>query len=774
MSLFNNKDQTTYFLASLLFLGVIFSGVAQEKVTVADYARAESFLGQNTYPLIENTISGLHWLEDGRLVYRKNIERGSKFIVASPKKEKISTAFNQKKLAKGLSELTGEKYDPLKLPFRKFEYEKNGEAISFKIGDQTYTCSLNDYSCSATTTSTKKIKRFESVSPDGTKAVFIKAYNLWMRNLETGDITQLTFDGIKNYGYATDNAGWTRSKRPVLLWSPNSQRIATFQQDARGVGEMYMVSTKVGHPKLYQWKYPMPGDSVVFKIERVVINLSPEPEVVRLKMEPDFHRSSISDHIADWSGRFLDVKWSKDSKKLAFVSSARDHKDAHLQIANPNTGQVQSILKEHVPTFYESGASSPNWRVLHKSGDVIWFSQRDNWGHLYLYDLETGKLKHQITEGNWQVLDILKLDRKNRKIYFTAGGKETGNPYYHYLYSIDMDGGNLQLLTPENANHSISFSEDGNYFVDSYSTPVTPKTTVLRNLKGERLITLAKSDISALKAKGWVPPIQFTVKARDGETNLYGLLYKPSNFDPSKSYPIINYIYPGPQVGSVGSRSFQPSRHGSQALAELGFIVVELDAFGTPGRSKSFHEFYYGNMGDNGLPDQITAIKQLAERHEWMDLDRVGIWGHSGGGYASTRAMFAYPDFYKVAVSESGNHDNRNYEADWGEKWQGLLIENPDGSTNYDNQANQLLAENLEGKLLLVHGTLDGNVPPTNTLLVVKALIEANKDFDLIMFPNSGHGYGAYGDYMTRRRWDYFVQNLKGVTPPKEYEIGKN
>jgi dipeptidyl aminopeptidase/acylaminoacyl peptidase len=260
------------------------------------------------------------------------------------------------------------------------------------------------------------------------------------------------------------------------------------------------------------------------------------------------------------------------------------------------------------------------------------------------------------------------------------------------------------------------------------------------------------------------------VKARDGVTDLYGLMYTPTSLDETKKYPIINYLYPGPQSGSVGSRSFSAARRDHQAVAELGFVVVELDAMGTPGRSKSFHEFYYGDMGDNGLPDQIAGIRQLAERHPWMDIDRVGIWGHSGGGFASTSGILRHPDFYKVAVSQAGNHDNRNYEDDWGEKWQGLLVTNPDGTSNYDNQSNPLVAKNLKGKLLLAHGTMDSNVPPSNTLLVVDALIAANKDFDLIMMPNRGHGFG-YEPYMMRRRWDYFVKNLLGSEPPREYEF---
>jgi dipeptidyl aminopeptidase/acylaminoacyl peptidase len=266
------------------------------------------------------------------------------------------------------------------------------------------------------------------------------------------------------------------------------------------------------------------------------------------------------------------------------------------------------------------------------------------------------------------------------------------------------------------------------------------------------------------------------VKARDEKTALYGIMCLPSKYDERKKYPVLNYIYPGPQSGSVGEYGFRVIWRDFQALAELGFVVVAVDAMGTPMRSKSFHDAYYGNMGDNGLPDNITTIKQLAQKYKGMDLERIGIWGHSGGGFASTRAVFAYPEFYDVAVSGAGNHDNRNYEADWGEKWQGLLVDGnmegkADGTTNYDNQANQLIAKNLQGKLLITHGTMDDNVPPSNTMLVVEALIKANKDFDMILFPNKRHGYGNMTKYMTRKRWDYFVTHLLNAKPPKGFQL---
>ncbi len=312
-------------------------------------------------------------------------------------------------------------------------------------------------------------------------------------------------------------------------------------------------------------------------------------------------------------------------------------------------------------------------------------------------------------------------------------------------------------------------SPSGAFFVDNFSRPDQPSTSVLRAADGREVLALEKADISKLLAAGWKPPIPFTVKARDGVTDLYGLMFRPTNYDPARKYPIVNNIYPGPQTGSVGSRSFSASRGDTQALAELGFVVVQIDGMCTPWRSKSFHASCYGKMEDNTLPDQVAGMKQLAQRFPWIDIDRAGIYGGSGGGYATAAAMFRYPEFFKVGVSTSGNHDNRGYEDDWAEKWQGLLKKNADGTSNYDGQANQEVAKNLKGKLLLAHGTMDNNVPPYNTLLVVDALIKANKDFDLILFPNRGHGLGE--PYMIRRRWDYFVRHLLGAEPPKEFEI---
>ena len=760
--------RTTRAIATAMVLFAASPVLAQSprQLTADDYRQAEKFVGYNTNPLVLNAGVRPNWLPDGRFWYRTLRAAGPEFVLVDPAARTKRPAFDHDRLATALSAAAGRTYERAKLPFLSIDLSTDGRSVTFSAGARRYTCAVDGTSCKG---EERPAPRTDVLSPDGKRAVFIRDWNLWVRDVATNQETPLTTDGVKDYGYATDNAGWRYSDRPVVKWSPDSRKVATFQQDQRGVGEMYLVDTSVGHPKLQAWKYPLPGDRVITMIERVVIDVD-RKRTVRFKMGPDQHRSTLCDDVIcgdDW----VDVQWSQDGASLAFVSASRDHKLAELKVADAQTGVVRDVMNELVGTFFESGNGRANWRYLPASNEVIWFSQRSDWGHLYLYDLATGNQKQQITSGSWNVTQVLRVDEQARVIYFAAVGKEAGrDPYFRHLYRVGMDGKNLELLSPADADHDVNLDKSGRFFVDTWSTPDTPPTAVLRDASGGEVLPLEQADITRLVAAGWQPPVRITVKARDGETDLYGLMFKPTSFDASKRYPIINNVYPGPQTGSVGSRQFSAARGDTQALAELGFIVVQIDGMGTPWRSKRFHEKYYGDMGDNTLPDQVAAMKELAARYPWIDLDRAGIYGHSGGGFATAGAMFRYPDFFKVGVSQAGNHDNRNYEDDWGEKWQGLLENQSSGASNYDNQANQLVAHQLKGKLLLAHGTMDSNVPPSNTLLVVNELIRANKDFDLILFPNRGHGFGSE-PYMMRRRWDYFVTHLMGALPPAGYEL---
>lgn len=710
-------------LSAVLALILSAGALAQAVLTAADYARAEKMLNYNTGALIDRNGVRPTWMPDGRFWYRVLTPTGSEFVMIDPANGSRKTGATMAEI--GVTPQGG-----------------NGGMGRFGGG-------------------------IAITSPDGKREAYIKDFNLWVKDLASGKETQLTTDGVKDFGYATDNAGWKHSPRAILVWSPDSKMIATFQDDEREVSDSYLVSTNVGAPKLSTWKSALPGDKNVPMLHRVIIDVD-GAKITRLQVPPDPHRSTTCDDIS-CEGGWEDVQWAADGKTLAFVSSTRDHKKATLRVADVATGAVRDVLEETSPTQFEASPSggAPNWRYLSGSNEFIWYTEKDGWGHLYLYDATTGKLKNQITTGDFAVWGIEDVDMKGRNIIFTAGGREKDNdPYFGHQYRVGLDGKNLTLLTPENANHDVSWSPDGRYFVDNFSTPDMPMTSVLRDSTGKLLLNLEKGDVSRLAATGWKAPTRFTVKARDGKTDLYGLLYLPSNLDPNKKYPIIDYIYPGPQGGSIGSRSFSASRGDNQALAELGFVVMQLDGMCNPLRSKAFHDSCYGNMADNTLEDQITGIKQLAAKYPYIDTNKVGIWGHSGGGFATAAAMFRYPDFFKVGISESGNHDNRNYEDDWGERYIGLST-----GDNYEKQANQTYAKNLKGKLLLAHGTMDDNVPPNNTLLVVDALIKANKDFDLIMIPNARHGYGAASYYMMRRRWDYFVKNLLGAEPPKEYEF---
>lgn len=723
------KKPTLLFNLSILILFSVSLSIAQK--TVNDYNRAVSMLGGNLSKYIDNAIQP-QWLPDGRILYRKVEATQSNYVAFNP-------VDGTKKTAPTRDEVLGDS----KVPTSTTSRRRGG------------------------------LHYISNTSPDGKYTAFIKNWNLWVKNNDTKLDIQLTTDGITDFGYSTDNAGWVHSDRPIVAWSPDSKKIATFQQDQRHLKNMYLVKTTVGSPQLEAWKYPLPGDSAIAKIHRVIIDLTNEtiPKLIRLKMPADEHRGTLSDDISS-AGGFDDNSWADNSQELAFVSTSRDHKQENLRIANATTGDVRDVFEEKVNTQYESGQGEINWKYFSKTNEIIWYSERSDWGHLYLYDAKSGNVKNAITQGNFVVTRVLKFDENNRTIYFEAKGREPNrNPYFSHTYKVNFDGKNLTLLTPNVGNHSVSFSPDMKYIIDTYSEPNVPPTCEVRDINGKLISVLEKTDISRLSAMGWKAPTPYSVKSADGKWDLYGLYFMPSNFIPTKKYPVVVYIYPGPQGGSVGGWDFSAARSDHQALAELGFVVVALEGSCNPNRSKSFHDACYGNMASNTLDDQIAGLKQLQARVGFLDLDKVGIWGHSGGGFATASAMFRYPDFFKVGISESGNHDNRNYEDDWWERYNGFTPTTPEGMKNYAEQANQTHAKNLKGKLLLAHGGIDDNVPPYNTYLVVDALIKANKDFDLLILPNARHGFGADSFYMMRRRWDYFVENLLNETHPREFKI---
>ena len=789
-------------LAAGLLTALAVAQSAPRTFTAADYSRAAEFLGTATNRLVFANSIRPSWLPDGRFWYEVTSPSGNQYVLVDPSRATREPAFDATRVAAALSTASGATVTPADLAVTALSFSADGRSVSFNSGRHRWKCDRQGSSCARDPNPAPPEiggrggragrggagrgngQPPQSLSPDGKRAVFIRDWNLWMRDIATRQETQLTTDGVENFGYATDNAGWTSSDRPIVLWSPDSTKVATFQQDQRGVGKLYLVPVMIGHPTLTTQIYPLPGDKIITTIERVIIDLPADGQaarVVRLQMPPDQHRSTTSDNLA-WAPD-QDVQWSADGSHLAFISTSRDHKDEHLRVADASTGAVREVYEETDATQYEGGQGGSNFRYLPESNEFLWYSQRARvpgaeggtaagLGQLYLYDLNTGQLKRQVSsprDGN--VDSVVRLDPKTRQVYYLATAVPGANPYYVHLYRASLDSGRSQLLTPEPANHTVAFSPDGNFFTDTYSTPVDPPITLLRNSSGKLVLRLDKADITRLVATGWKPPVQIQVKDRNGIADIYGLMFTPFQLEPGRKYPIINHIYPGPQTGSVGSRNFSAAHGDAEALAQLGFVVVELDGLGTPWRGQKFHDAYYGNMKDNTLPDQVAGMRDLASKYSFIDLDKAGIYGHSGGGDATADAMFRFPDFFKVGIAESGNHDQREYEDDWGERYMGLDAPTANGETTYTGQSNEEAAKNLKGHLLLAHGTMDNNVPMNNTLMVVDALIKANKDFDLLLLPNQPHGYGSDSNYMMRRRWDYFVRYLAGDVPPHEYQF---
>lgn len=753
-----------------------------------DYARAEARLGWHARGLVTGDQVEPAWIHGDpreRFWYRNRIEGGFEFVLVDPGAVSRERAFDHPRLAAALSVAADTTYEPWRLPFEHLAFSADLSEVRVQTDDSTaWSCDREGRACRPWEGHVEPPVD-EDASPDGARVAFERDDDLWIRDAATGRERALTDDGDADVGWANhpeyrDYATHVRNavpRPPVTAWSPDGRRILTHRLDERGVERFPLVETKTGRPELYWYRYPVPGDSVLPRFELFVFDVD-GGERVRLDLSPlDMIDVTCCGPMQDtvWKA----VRWSPDGDEVFITHMRRGHRDVELLVADASTGRARSVVRETNHTWIElnpGGSNVPNWRPVAGGERVVWYSQRDGWGHLYLYDVATGKMVSRITSGPWAVTDLLHVDERGPGggwAYFTATGREAGeDPYHRHLYRVRLDGTGLESLTPEPADHEVTLSPSGDWFVDTYSTKTSEPVTVLRGTDGRRVAALEEGDFSGLLATGWRWPVPFTAKARDGITDVYGYLYLPSDYDSTQAYPVVDYIYPGPQIGPIGWRRAEVDPMGHpHALAELGFIVFTVDALGLPFRSKAIHDAYYGDMADNGIPDHVSALRQLALRYPTMDLDRVGIFGHSGGGYSSTRAMLEYPDLYKVAVSRAGNHDNRSFGYYWGEKYQGPLEALPGGGDTYDRQANQTIADRLEGKLLLMYGTLDDRVHPNANLLLIDALIDAEIDFDLLVLPNRNHGFGDE-PYVIRRTWDYLVEHLLGVEPPR-YRIQK-
>jgi len=748
------------------------SSAALAQGTLADYQRAA--LMQSAHALVSRTSVEPRWIGQSDRFWYLDQHAGVKtFLRVDPARGTQEPAFDHVRLAAGLSAAAGKSYSASALPFSSFEYPADERQIAFMLGDTAWSCELATYSCAARGGQVGT-KSGEVLSPDGRSAIFIRDHNLWLRDTRTNQERALTTDGQPGNDYGGDSgislspvtdALRGNTIEPEVAFSADSSRLLTYRIDAREVAELAMLQSMPGaRPRLHRFPYPMPGDRGVSKVRMVMIDLR-NSEVRLLQHEPFVRMTSFP----------MSMDWNEQGTRVSFLEETRGFKSAKLHIADVVSGEVRTAHEEHTDTYINR---SSQLRMV--GNDLLWTSERDGWNHLYLIDGRSGAVKRQLTRGEWVVREIQHIDERNRQIYFTAGGKETGqDPYLRTLYRVGLDGSRPQRLTPEAADHRIAFAPTGRYFIDTYSRVDLAPVSVLRAADGRLVRELQRADLAPLLATGWHMPEPFTVKASDGKTDLYGVIMRPSNFDPQRRYPVLDAIYPGPQhIRTPKSFNLRGGvlRGDDLALAELGFVVVTIDGFGTPERSRAFRERSYGNMGAaGGLEDHVAGLKELGRRYPYLDLDKVGIYGHSGGGYASARAMLRYPEFYKVAVSSAGNHDQRSYWAEWGERFQGYPVADDD----YARQSNAALAANLRGRLLLVHGDLDDNVHVSNTLQLVNALIAANKDFDLLILPNRNHALldlgnaqasdQYYDPYFLRKRWDYFVQNLLGVTPPKEF-----
>ena len=736
----------------LLFVAVPVSNL-QAQGTRADYRRSAELRKRFSGKVFRDRIRLKWFADDQGGWYRVDLGDGKReFVLVDLGRRKRRAAFDHEDLADALTEATGKAFDPEKLPLEGLRFSADRKQCWFRAAGKGWLCERDDSKLqeaeepknfdagSDRQPADWKRPGFESPrnrrSPDGVWEVFVKEHDLHLRNRRTGSELRLSGGGDQERSWS-DN----------VFWSPDSKRLVAYRTRRGAKHTVHMVESspqKQLQPKLHSHQYLKPGDEIPLRRPHL-FDVSSGREI------------PVSNKLFSNPWRVRELRWNKAGDRFTFRYNQRGHQVLRLIEVNARSGVARAVIEETSKTFLDY-AYKQFLFYLDDTNELLWMSERDGWNHLYLYDSRTGRVKNQVTRGHWVVRGIEKIDVKARQLWFRASGLVEGeDPYHIHFCRIDFDGSNLVRLTSGDGTHQVRYSPGGDYLVDTWSRVDRPPVTELRSAtSGRRVCRLERADISALKEAGWQQPERFQAPGRDGRTGIWGVIYRPTNFDEDVEYPVIEKIYAGPH-GSFVPKSFRSS-FDTQVLAELGFIVVQIDGMGTSNRSKAFHDVCHKNLGDSGFPDRILWMRAAAKTRPWMDLSRVGIYGGSAGGQSSLRGMLIHGDFYKVAVSVCGCHDNRMDKIWWNELWMGWPI-----GPHYAEQSNVTQAHRLTGQLLLIVGELDRNVDPASTMQVVNALIKADKDFDFLMIPGGGHGIG--GSYGVRRRQDYFVRHLWGVPP---------
>ncbi len=812
-------------LISLSFSLVLSSFIAFAQnvpITKANYELPARFSPKKMEKMVFSTSVNAHWLKNSaRFWYNYETSSGKTYYIVDPAKRTKNILFDNVDMAAQLSRLTKEPFDAQHLPIQKFKFIKNETVIQFEVkstlvdedkkDDEENDMKQKKDKKSANSKPDKKTYYFEynltsgklvllddykkpkenpewaNISPSGEMIVFSRKHNLyWMdkanyekalKNEDDSTIVehQLTKDGEKNYSYGysskeEDNVDEEKNadkrKSAWITWSHDSKFFAMTRTDSRKVKDLWVIKTLTSpRPTLETYKYHMPGEKEAPIDELLIFDLAKDtiikPDISAFK-DQDISILNARIKASDRDNDYNATKWlSKYNDRLYFVRTSRDLKRVDVCYADPKTGKITTVIEERLNTYIDFGGIT----LTNNEKELIHWSERDGWGHFYLYD-NSGKLIRQITSGPYHCEDVEGVDENTRTLYFTANGREADeDPYYYHLYRINLDGSGIKLLNKGNFDNYVSMDDASKYFVNNYSRVNTTPESKLVDNNGVDIIALEKADLSLLFQAGYKFPEPFKAKAADGITDIYGVMYKPFNFDSTKQYPIIEYVYPGPQTEAV-NKSFSARLDRTDRLAQFGFVVITLgNRGGHPARSKWYHNYGYGNLRNYGLADKKTVAEQLAYRHNYIDINRVGIHGHSGGGFMTAAALLTYPDFFKVGVSNAGNHENNIYNRWWSETHHGVKeIADTSGNVSfeYSIEKNTEIAKNLKGHLLLTTGEIDNNVHPGNTIRLANALIRANKRFDFFMFPGQRHGYGDMTEYYFWLMGDYFCKHLLG------------